>query len=136
MTTAETPSGPDLRKDGVPVADLAEGAMARGSLDGEPVVLVRRGETIHAFGGKCTHYGGPLADGLFDGELVRCPWHHACFRPETGEAVHAPAFDPVSTYAVEERGGRLFVTGPAKPAPRAAPIPAKPSSVVILGGGA
>ena len=118
------------------VADLPAGGIARGVVDGEPALLVRSGGRVLAMGGKCTHYGGPLAEGIFDGELVRCPWHHACFRPETGEAVRAPAFDPVPTYAVEERGGRLFVTGPAESAARRAATPAKPSSVVILGGGA
>src|SRR5262249_46774323 len=108
----------------------------RGSVDGEPVVLVRRAGQVYALGGKCTHYGGPLADGLFDGELVRCPWHHACFRPDTGEAVRAPAIDPVATYRGEVRDGRAFVTGAAKGAATTAAREAGPSSVVILGGGA
>ena len=87
-------------------------------------------------GAKCTHYGGPLDQGLFDGAAVHCPWHHACFRPDTGEAVHAPAFDPVQCYAVEQRGGRLFVTGTTA-ASAARPLPASaPASVLIVGGGA
>ena len=136
LTDAGPAAGPDLRRDGLPLAGLPDGGMARGVIDGEPVVLVRKGGRVLAMGGKCTHYGGPLADGLFDGELVRCPWHHACFRPETGEAVRAPAFDPVPRYAVEMRDGRVYVTGPAAPATRGASPPEKPSSVVIVGGGA
>jgi NADPH-dependent 2,4-dienoyl-CoA reductase/sulfur reductase-like enzyme len=87
-------------------------------------------------GAKCTHYGGPLAEGVFDGSTVRCPWHHACFRPGSGEAVHAPAIDPVPCYAVEQRNGRLFVTGKTSQAPEQAPSTAVPSSVIIVGGGA
>src|SRR6478735_1236695 len=127
-------SGPDLATDGAASSELRDGGMFLGHFNGEAVLLVRKGKAVHAMGGKCTHYGGPLAEGLFDGSTVRCPWHHACFRPETGEAVHAPAIDPVPCYAVEHRGGHLFVTGTTSQP--AAPALSVPSSVVIVGGGA
>ncbi len=132
----ETPPGPDLRADGAAFGDVPEGGMLAGHVDGEPVLLVRKGGRILAMGAACTHYHAPLGDGVFDGELVRCPWHHACFRPETGEAVRAPALDPVPTYAVETRGDRVFVTGEAEAAPRRATPPQPPESVVVVGGGA
>ncbi len=136
MAAAEAPPGPDLRRDGVRLADVPDGGMLVGHFDGDGVVLVRKGGAVHAVGAKCSHYGGPLGEGLFDGELVRCPWHHACFRPETGEAVRAPAFDPVTTYVVELRGERVFVTGPRQATVEPAEIAVEPASVVILGGGA
>jgi apoptosis-inducing factor 3 len=139
MEGTETLPGPDLGRDGAPLADLRGGRL-EGHFEGAPVLLVRKDETgvVHAIGSKCTHYGGPLAQGIFDGELVRCPWHHACFRPETGEAVHAPAFDPVATYVVEVRGDRLFVTGKREAAPRgtARGAASSPESVIVVGGGA
>ncbi len=135
-TPNETPSGPDLRADGASPGDLPDGGMLAGHVDGEPVLLVRRNGSVYAMGGACTHYHGPLGEGVFDGELVRCPWHHACFRPETGEAVRAPALDPVPTYAVETRGGRWFVTGPAEATHRPRPAGHHPESVLIVGGGA
>jgi NADPH-dependent 2,4-dienoyl-CoA reductase/sulfur reductase-like enzyme len=92
--------------------------------------------TVYGVAATCTHYGGPIGEGVFDGELVRCPWHHACFRPENGEAVHAPAFDPLASFAVETRGDRAFVTGTAELSIQHAPILSAPSSVVIIGGGA
>jgi nitrite reductase/ring-hydroxylating ferredoxin subunit len=55
------------------------------------------------------HYGAPLVDGLFDGETVRCPWHHACFNLQSGEAVAAPALNPLQCWNVEERDGTLYV---------------------------
>jgi apoptosis-inducing factor 3 len=133
---AEALSGPDLGKEGAASGELADGGMLLGHFNGEPVLLVRKGAAIYAMGAKCTHYGGPLIEGLFDGSTVRCPWHHACFRPDTGEAVHAPAIDPVPSYTVEARGDRLFVTGTT--AKTAAPTPSAsvPSSVIIVGGGA
>jgi len=135
-TGGESLSGPDLGTAGAASSELSDGGMLLGHFNGEPVLLVRAGTVVHAMGAKCTHYGGPLAEGVFDGSTVRCPWHHACFRPDTGEAVHAPAIDPVPCYSVEQRGGRLFVTGTmSKPA---APSQSTnvPSSILIVGGGA
>ena len=129
-------SGPDLGTDGAASSELRDGSMFLGHFNGEPVLLVRKGTAVHAMGAKCTHYGGPLAEGLFDGSTVRCPWHHACFRPETGEAVSAPAIDPVPCYRVERRGDRLFVTGTTSPPAAPALSASVPSSVVIVGGGA
>ena len=130
------PTGPDLGTDGAALSELRDGSMFLGHFNGEPVLLVRKGTAVHAMGAKCTHYGGPLAEGLFDGSTVRCPWHHACFRPETGEAVHAPAIDPVPCYTVEHRGGRLFVTGTTSQPAAPALSTSVPSSVIIVGGGA
>lgn len=135
-TSGEALSGPDLGTAGAASSEVRDGGMFLGHFKGEPVLLVRKGPAVHAIGAKCTHYGGPLAEGLFDGTTVRCPWHHACFRPGTGEAVHAPAFDPLPCYTVEQRGGRLFVTG--KMSKPAAPTlsTSGPSSVIVVGGGA
>ena len=134
-TGGESLSGPDLGIVGAASSELSDGGMLLGHFNGEPVLLVRKGTAVYAMGAKCTHYGGPLAEGLFDGSVVRCPWHHAYFQPDTGEAVHAPAFDPVPCYSVEERGGHLFVkwriSTPTAPAPSTIP-----SSVIIVGGGA
>jgi apoptosis-inducing factor 3 len=135
-----TLSGPDL-KAGVAGDALADGAMLLGHADGEAVLLARRGREIFAIGATCTHYSGPLAEGLMVDDTVRCPWHHACFSLRTGEALHAPAFNPVSCWRVEESGGRVFVREklegaerrmPAKPKPRAE----APQRIVIIGGGA
>ena len=128
--------GPDLGTEGVTVDEVPEGGMLVGHFQGEPVVLIRNRGAVYGMGGKCTHYGGPLGEGLFDGDVVHCPWHHACFKPETGEAVSAPAIDPVKSFTVEQQGGRLFVRGVRKPQVAKAPIPSPPASVVIVGGGA
>src|SRR5579864_7373128 len=130
------PSGPDFAE-GVAVGALADGTMLVGHVGEEAVVLVRRGETFFAIGAKCTHYGGPLGEGVLDGEAVHCPWHHACFSLKTGEALRAPAIDPVPRFATERIGDRIFVRGrlPA-PAPRKPPAAAlQIARIVIVGGG-
>jgi NADPH-dependent 2,4-dienoyl-CoA reductase/sulfur reductase-like enzyme/nitrite reductase/ring-hydroxylating ferredoxin subunit len=135
-SSGEPLSGPDLGTVGVASNELRDGGMLLGHFAGEPVLLVRKGTALHAMGAKCTHYGGPLAEGVFDGSTVRCPWHHACFRPDTGEAVHAPAIDPVPCYAVEQRDGRLFIKWKISKPVTPGPPDSIPSSVIIVGGGA
>jgi NADPH-dependent 2,4-dienoyl-CoA reductase/sulfur reductase-like enzyme/nitrite reductase/ring-hydroxylating ferredoxin subunit len=127
-------TGPDLAA-GVALADLQEGAPLVGHAHGEAVVLVKRGDTVHALGAACTHYGGPLGDGLVVGDTLRCPWHHACFDLRTGEAVGAPALSPVPCFEVERRGA-LVVVGARRPLPVRTAPPVAPSSVVIVGAGA
>jgi NADPH-dependent 2,4-dienoyl-CoA reductase/sulfur reductase-like enzyme len=89
-----------------------------GHADGEAVVLVRRGKEVFAIGATCSHYSGPLGEGLVVGETIRCPWHHACFDLRSGEALRAPAINPVAAYDVEvgerirvvrKRGGQAIV---------------------------
>ena len=57
----------------------------------------------------CSHYHGPLADGVVAGKTVRCPWHHACFDLSSGEAVRAPALSSLACWKVERGSGRIFV---------------------------
>jgi NADPH-dependent 2,4-dienoyl-CoA reductase/sulfur reductase-like enzyme/nitrite reductase/ring-hydroxylating ferredoxin subunit len=127
-------SGPDLEA-GIPEEELAPGASLLGHARGEPVLLVRRGDELHALGATCTHYGGPLGDGLIVGETVRCPWHHACFDLRTGAPVRAPALNPIPCYDVEISDGRVRVG-----AKRGGPVSIRRSSalrtIAIVGAGA
>jgi nitrite reductase/ring-hydroxylating ferredoxin subunit len=67
-------------KNGVPFTSTSDGGKLLGTVGGEEVLLVRRGVEFFAVGAHCTHYRGPLADGLVVGDEVRCPWHHATSR--------------------------------------------------------
>jgi apoptosis-inducing factor 3 len=128
--------GPDLGKDGVAAADLADNAMLEGHASGKAVLLVRRDGAVFAVGALCTHYGAPLADGVLTGDVVRCPWHHAVFDLRNGDAVAGPALDPVPCWTVEQRDGRIFVAGRREQrAPRRLALVA-PRRVVVVGAGA
>ena len=129
-------TGPDLQA-GVPVSDVPEGGMLAGQVDGKPVLLARLGPAWHAIDAACSHYSGPLPEGLLVGDTVRCPWHHACFSLRTGEALRPPALNDLSCWRVEQRGGKVYVTGKVSKQ-RAGAIPSRgtPSSVVIVGAGA
>jgi len=96
-------------KSGIAMEDIADGGMLSGEVGDEKVVLVRHGKEVFAVGAECTHYHGPLAEGIVAGESIRCPWHHACFDLRTG-APSAPALNPIAVWNVEQRDGRIFVT--------------------------
>ena len=132
---SEGPEGPDLTK-GIASADLAEGAMLTGHVGDDPVLLARIDGEVFSIGASCTHYHAPLGEGLLVGHTVRCPWHHAHFCVRTGEALAAPAIDPVGRWDVEERDGTITVKAAmSQPAPK--PRPSKgPRRVLIAGGGA
>jgi NADPH-dependent 2,4-dienoyl-CoA reductase/sulfur reductase-like enzyme/nitrite reductase/ring-hydroxylating ferredoxin subunit len=129
-------TGPDLGEEGIPASDLVLDVPVKGQVDGNQVIVVRTAAGLCAVAGSCTHYHGPLGDGLCVDGQVRCPWHHARFDLSTGEAVGGPALNPLKLYRAEERDGKVFVEGPVEaPALRRTP-PVSPDSVVIVGSGA
>jgi len=141
MGTSHTdPGGPDLTR-GISVNDLADGQMLAGHVGEEAVLLARHGEEFLAIGAHCSHYNGPLAEGLMVGDSVRCPWHHACFSLRTGEALRAPALSSVACWSVEQRDNMVFVQRKKEmPKPKRKPVSARagklPDRIVIVGGGA
>jgi apoptosis-inducing factor 3 len=131
-------AGPDLAA-GIPATSLQDGAPLLGHVDNDAVIVVRCGSSdVFAIGATCTHYGGPLAEGLVVDGTVRCPWHHACFDLRTGAALRTPALNPVASYEVVRRQDSIVVS-PRKKRAAAAPVAARaetPSSVGIVGAGA
>jgi NADPH-dependent 2,4-dienoyl-CoA reductase/sulfur reductase-like enzyme/nitrite reductase/ring-hydroxylating ferredoxin subunit len=146
-------TGPDLEK-GVEASSVGAGEMIAGHAFGEPVLLTHVEPNWFAVGAKCTHYGGPLVEGVLVGETIRCPWHHACFELRNGAASHAPALSDLPCYDVlldndivrvtrKRTGGHLHGSGhrargsraPEKVIVEPSPITG-PSSVLIIGAGA
>lgn len=135
MGTSDAPlSGPDLTE-GIELSALKEAEPLLGHAYGESAVLVRRGAEVCAIGATCSHYGGPLADGLVVGKTLRCPWHHACFSLETGEAVGGPALSPIPAYEIVRRGSRVSVGQRRDPPRRVLDAGSVPGSIVVIGAG-
>src|SRR5947209_59850 len=129
------PSGPDLVQ-GVALSQFT-GETLLGHVGNQDVLLVRSGSEIFAIDAYCSHYHGPLADGLVVGDSIRCPWHHACFDLRTGEATRAPAFTALSVWQVEHEGERIIVRKKRdQPKPAATASASAPRNIVIVGGGA
>jgi NADPH-dependent 2,4-dienoyl-CoA reductase/sulfur reductase-like enzyme/nitrite reductase/ring-hydroxylating ferredoxin subunit len=127
---------PDFTQ-GISIGNLRDGDMVLGRVDTEDVLLARAGDAIFAVGAYCTHYHGALVDGLVVGDTVRCPLHHACFNLRTGDALRAPALDPIACWRVERRGDMVFVKEKASSplASSSAQTGTHPASIVIVGGG-
>jgi apoptosis-inducing factor 3 len=130
-----SPAGPDLTQ-GVLLSDFT-GQTLSGHVGDLEVLLVRAGAEIFAIDPHCSHYHGPLAEGIVVGDSIRCPWHHACFDLHTGEATRAPALTPLAVWRVEHEGDRIFVRQRREqPKPQGrGPVDA-PGKIVIVGGGA
>lgn len=133
------PTGPDFRA-GIPFDQLQEGVPLAGHAGDDAVLLTRWGNEVFAVGASCTHYSGPLAEGLVDGDTVRCPWHHACFSLRTGEALRAPALSPLARWEVRREGARVIIGAKVDqdPLSRSAAFTMRktPTSVVMVGIGA
>jgi len=57
----------------------------------------------------CTHDGGQLTGGTIEGGEIVCPRHGARFSIRTGEALTAPAYEPVATFPVRVENGLIQV---------------------------
>ena len=139
QTDSDRPTPPDLTR-GIAAASIPSGGTVLGRVGEDDVVLARVGDRVYAVGAYCTHYHGHLADGLVVGDTIRCPLHHACFSLATGDALRAPALDPIACWRVEQQGTTLFVREKferSDPAKNAGAVDRRePSPIVIVGGGA
>src|SRR3954468_20195033 len=105
---------------GVPAESIADGQVVGGRVGDQEVLLVRAGGQFYAVRAQCTHYRGALADGIVVGSTIRCPLHHACFDLATGDALCAPALDPLPCWRGDRQDRRSVVRAPVTaPAPRA-----------------
>ena len=129
------PSGPDLAS-GIALS-LFTSETLLGHVGGQGVLLVRSGPEIFAIDAHCSHYHGPLAEGLVVGKSIRCPWHHACFDLRTGEATRAPALTPLAVWQVDHESDRIFVRRKREQSKsRGKGSVDAPDRIVIVGGGA
>src|SRR5207248_1423184 len=135
MAEEQTPAGSDLVQ-GVTLSEFTADTLL-GHVGDQDVVLVRSGPEIFAIDAHCSHYHGPLAEGLVTGASIRCPWHHACFDLRTGEAARAPALTPLAVWKVEHEAGRIVVREKREqPKPNVKGSVEAPGKIVIVGGGA
>ena len=131
-------TGPDLTQ-GIALDEIPDGGMLVGHADGREILLVRVVDEVFAVSPHCTHYQGPLAEGLLVGNTVRCPWHHACFDLRNGEALRAPALSPIACWNVEQHDGKIAVREKRENAiqkARNSTAVTHPKKIVIIGGGA
>lgn len=89
--------------------DLPEGEMRKAEFEGSPILVAKRDGQIYALGNVCSHLGGPLHEGKFEGCEVECPWHGSRFSLEDGSVVDGPAVHPQPRLEVRVRDGQIEV---------------------------
>ncbi|NML35440.1 apoptosis inducing factor family protein [Paraburkholderia antibiotica] len=101
-------------------ADRAE----RVTVDDTPILLVRDGDTVHAYSADCPHAGGPLEEGALCHGRIICPWHKAAFDVASGNVLEPPALLPLDRYPVTIDGDDVLVSASKLPPDQSAPITA------------
>ena len=94
------------------VADLPEGAPTKIMFGTTALVVVRRGDIVHALRETCSHAGGPLSEGELKGDTITCPWHFSTFRLSDGAVVHGPAGTRQPAYRARVNGDQVEIQGP------------------------
>ncbi|HEX2221103.1 MAG TPA: Rieske 2Fe-2S domain-containing protein [Candidatus Limnocylindria bacterium] len=96
----------------MPVAELPESTPTKAMLGPTALVLVRRGDVVHALKETCSHAGGPLSKGELRGDTIQCPWHFSEFRLRDGSVAHGPAHTRAVRYEARINLGQVEVQGP------------------------
>jgi nitrite reductase/ring-hydroxylating ferredoxin subunit/uncharacterized membrane protein len=90
-------------------SELREGQPVRAEIDGLRVVLVKRTGRVYAIGERCSHLGGPLAEGEVRDDSIVCPWHGSRFALEDGRVLDGPATMPQPCFETRVRDGFVEV---------------------------
>ena len=96
----------------LPAAELADAKPTKAMLGATALVLVRRGDVVHALKETCSHAGGPLSEGTLEGDAIICPWHASHFRVADGHVLHGPAGTRQIRYTARINAGQVEVQGP------------------------
>ena len=89
--------------------ELAEGGGKLVEVNGKRIALFKSAGKYCAIDDVCTHRGGPLSEGLLEGDVVTCPWHGAQFSIASGEVMCPPAPTPVNSYKVKVEGSDIEI---------------------------
>ncbi|MGI8659138.1 MAG: Rieske 2Fe-2S domain-containing protein [Candidatus Limnocylindria bacterium] len=95
-----------------PLADVPEGIPTQVAFGATGILVVRRGDVVHALKDTCSHAGGPLSEGELTDDTISCPWHGSVFRLRDGAVLHGPAGTRQIAYAARIRDEQVEVQGP------------------------
>jgi 3-phenylpropionate/trans-cinnamate dioxygenase ferredoxin subunit len=91
------------------VGEIPAGGVKVVRLGDVPVAVFHVDGAYYALEDVCTHDGGPLAEGMLEGDVIECPRHGARFDVKTGAVLSLPAIVPVPTYEVKVEGDEIKV---------------------------
>lgn len=89
--------------------ELTDGKPVKATVNGTDLLILKRGNKIYAMAEKCSHMGGPLAEGTVEGDSIVCPWHGSRFCLENGRVEDGPATSNQPVLDVKVEGGKVLV---------------------------
>jgi 3-phenylpropionate/trans-cinnamate dioxygenase ferredoxin subunit len=89
--------------------DFRPGASRRVEIEDVTIAIFNLGGEYYAIEDICTHDYSPLESGQVEGDEIICPRHGARFNIKTGEALTAPAYEPLATFPVRVSDGLVQV---------------------------
>lgn len=101
--------------DAGPLAPASPGEVRAFEAGGQHIAVAHVDGNWYAFADACTHHDCPLADGQLEGVTIECDCHGSRFDVRTGAVVRGPATEPIRTYPVTIRAGRVVVDLDAAP---------------------
>lgn len=90
-------------------ADIAPGKFTTVTVGGRGYIVARVEDRFYAVEDNCSHEDYPLSYGCQDGAYIKCSLHGSWFSLESGEPQEPPADEPIATFRVLERDGRLLL---------------------------
>ncbi len=124
------------------VAELSKQPLRQIIVDGRRIALSFRNGTFGAVSDNCNHAGGPLGEGVLEGDFIVCPWHQWRFHRIEGHGEPGFEEDVVPAYHVRVKGGRVQVSRtpfakrrkkPHEPHPLSRPLAREPGPVRVVG---
>ncbi|HEU4364209.1 MAG TPA: Rieske 2Fe-2S domain-containing protein, partial [Candidatus Krumholzibacteria bacterium] len=106
----QQPQQPERWIDAGDAAELSQRALQQIVLDGRRIALSYREGEFGAVSGNCNHAGGPLGEGLLEGDLIVCPWHQWRFHRIQGHGEPGFEEDAVPAYRVRVHEGRVQIS--------------------------
>jgi nitrite reductase/ring-hydroxylating ferredoxin subunit/uncharacterized membrane protein len=90
-------------------SELVEGKTTKVNVAGADIFLLKTPTTLYALANRCSHLGGPLAEGKVEGDSVTCPWHGSRFCLRDGHVEDGPATNNQPVFDVKIEGGNVLV---------------------------
>lgn len=90
------------------LSDLSPGSARSVEVNGKTIALFNVQGTVYATDNTCLHEGGPLSEGVLQGEVIVCPWHQWEYNVRTGEVI-GDSSSKLGTYPVQVEDNQIKV---------------------------
>jgi nitrite reductase/ring-hydroxylating ferredoxin subunit len=97
------------------VGDVSPDLPFKARMDEIDLAVFQVGDSYYVTQDACTHGPGSLCEGYVDGEEIECPFHQGKFSIITGAPTAAPCTEPLRTWNVAVKDGKILIERNAGP---------------------